>query len=35
MFHMLSELTPLSKDGADIVLEQGNVDNVLNVFQNV
>jgi len=32
MFHMLSELLPLSKVGADIVLEHGNVGNFLNLF---
>jgi len=35
MFHMLSELPPHSKVGADIVLGHGNVDNFLNLFENV
>ena len=35
MFHILSELPPLSIVGADIVLEHGNVDNFLNLFENV
>ena len=30
MFHMLSELPPISKVGADIVLEHGNVDSFLD-----
>ena len=33
--HILSELPPLSIVGADIVLEHGNVDNFLNLFENV
>ena len=32
MFHMLSELPPLSKVGADIFLEHGNVDSFLKLF---
>ena len=35
MFHMLSELPPLSIVGANIVLEHGNVDIFLNLFKNV
>ena len=35
MFHMLSELPPLSIVGANIVLEHGNVDIFLNLFENV
>ena len=35
MFHILSELQPLSIVGADIVLEHSNVDNFLNLFENV
>ena len=35
MFHMLSELPPLDKVEADIVLEHGNVDTFLNLFKNV
>jgi len=35
MFHMRSELPPLSIVGADIVLEHSNVDNFLNLFENV
>jgi len=32
---MHSELPPLSKVGADIVFEQGHVNNFLNLFYNV
>ena len=32
MFHMLSELPLLNKVGADIVLEYGNVNSFLNLF---
>ena len=32
MFQMLSELRPLGKVGADIVLEHGNINNFLNLF---
>jgi len=32
---MLSELPPYIIVGADIVLEHGNVDNFLNLFENV
>jgi len=35
MFHMLPELPLLSIVGADIVLEHGNVDNFLNLFEHV
>ena len=35
MFHMLSELHPLGIVGADIVLEHGNDDNFLSLFENV
>ena len=35
MLYMPSELPPLSKVGADIVFEQGNVNNFLNLFYNV
>ena len=33
MFHMLSELPPLSIVRADIVVEHVNVDNFLNLFE--
>ena len=32
MFHMLSELPLLNKVGADIVLEYGNINSFLNLF---
>ena len=35
MFQMFSELPPLSIVGANIVLEHGNIDNFLNLFENV
>ena len=35
MFHMLSEVPPLSIVGADIVLEHGNVDHFLNLLENI
>ena len=35
MFHMLSELPPLSIVRADIVVERVNVDNFLNLFEIV
>ena len=35
MFHMFSELPPLGIVGADIVLEHGNVESFLNLFENV
>ena len=35
MLHMLSELPPLSKVGADIVFEQDDINNFLNLFYNV
>ena len=35
IFHMFSELPPLGIVGADIVLEHGNVESFLNLFENV
>ena len=35
LLYMYSELPPLSKVKADIVFEQGNINNFLNLFYNV
>jgi len=35
MLFMHSELPPLSKVGADIAFEQGNINHFLNLFYNV
>ena len=35
MLYMHSELLPLSKVGADIAFEQGNVNNFINLFYDV